>query len=884
MGESVGLICALSLEFRALIAIFDEEPTIKRAGKDLDILYHTGRIGEHSAVAACLPEGRTGSVAATNLARCMNDAFPSLKLRFMVGIAGGIPHELFNIRLGDIVIGTKIVQYDFGKRLPNSSFKRTREPFHVPKFVPNAISVYKAKGEQKISQKIDETLSVMRDRRQDSQNEWTHPGENQDRLFKAQYAHNILLDNPLCEECDERMIVPRELRGDLRPIVHDGLIASADQVMRDGFARDQLKSDLIEALAVEMEAAGLEDHDFGVIRGICDYADSHKNKQWQPYASATAAAFTRVLLGILPPANVSAVTDVRAPVPPGRGMRRLTDTDISRSSSSRALANISQASSVENLQSSDAFIEPPTVATNSSSLPESSHRRAQTFSGEGSTRHRFRELSIATPYQRSIDYQRGQVSDRQAIRDDPRNERTRAISLPISDSTTSVHSPPKLYEIQPSPHEVQLFSMASIEYSVTFRDKPKNYESTVIRNHNSQMLLLQIMGDRYFEISRKLLFQRPKQNHRPISLWLPFDRIVVSVQGRVVELKFSDCNAKQSRTVQGMSRYSAGFNTIHRNIGVSITFPGDHAAREFANHILCMNCMIDRHSIIDFRQPVRSSQGKEFKLYQCFETREKTGPIVNYLMIKSSITDGHETSEAFFLGPNLNVKLEMSCEGPRVEFQGLQTIRYLSREETMPCWPLPWIKENPEGKPQRIDLEKHSALTIGFHDESSYQNFMSATTGWQLEFTGDTEYRSYKRGRLWFRSIYSKGQVTLWSKSMGSGPPKCCVVINLYEEKHTVNKWISLFLKAPGKTIATTSSSIEHDRDNGVTCLDDVQVFHGTHIVRATMLAGPSAERDSLQPSQRQEFKFKNKGVWQQFADALEKMLAMIRTSRIGSS
>lgn len=33
-----------------------------------------------------------------------------------------------------------------------------------------------------------------------------------------------------------------------------------------------------------------------VIRGICDYADSHKNKEWQGYAAMTAAAYTKDLL------------------------------------------------------------------------------------------------------------------------------------------------------------------------------------------------------------------------------------------------------------------------------------------------------------------------------------------------------------------------------------------------------------------------------------------------------------------------------------------------------------------------------------------------------------------------------------------------------------
>jgi nucleoside phosphorylase len=36
-----------------------------------------------------------------------------------------------------------------------------------------------------------------------------------------------------------------------------------------------------------------------VIRGICDYADSHKNKIWQKYAAAVAAAYAKLLLSRL---------------------------------------------------------------------------------------------------------------------------------------------------------------------------------------------------------------------------------------------------------------------------------------------------------------------------------------------------------------------------------------------------------------------------------------------------------------------------------------------------------------------------------------------------------------------------------------------------------
>ncbi|KAL4982503.1 hypothetical protein BDW68DRAFT_192097 [Aspergillus falconensis] len=53
-----------------------------------------------------------------------------------------------------------------------------------------------------------------------------------------------------------------------------------------------------------MEAAGLMDQfPCLMIRGICDYCDSHKNKEWQGYAALTAAAYARALLDVVPLPN-----------------------------------------------------------------------------------------------------------------------------------------------------------------------------------------------------------------------------------------------------------------------------------------------------------------------------------------------------------------------------------------------------------------------------------------------------------------------------------------------------------------------------------------------------------------------------------------------------
>ncbi|KAF2218619.1 nucleoside phosphorylase domain-containing protein [Elsinoe ampelina] len=79
-----------------------------------------------------------------------------------------------------------------------------------------------------------------------------------------------------------------------------GMIASGNVVVKDGSTRDRLGQEL-GALCFEMEAAGLmQDFSCLVIRGICDYADRHKNKEWQDYASIVAAVFTKELLGHVP--------------------------------------------------------------------------------------------------------------------------------------------------------------------------------------------------------------------------------------------------------------------------------------------------------------------------------------------------------------------------------------------------------------------------------------------------------------------------------------------------------------------------------------------------------------------------------------------------------
>ena len=124
-----------------------------------------------------------------------------------------------------------------------------------------------------------------------------------DVLFDASYSHQ---PGPTCYKCNVNRQKSRSRRESGEEVtVHYGTIASGNQVIKNATKRNKISDALDGVLCFEMEAAGLMDtYPCLVIRGICDYADSHKNKQWQSYAAGTAAAYAKELLKTIPAADV----------------------------------------------------------------------------------------------------------------------------------------------------------------------------------------------------------------------------------------------------------------------------------------------------------------------------------------------------------------------------------------------------------------------------------------------------------------------------------------------------------------------------------------------------------------------------------------------------
>jgi nucleoside phosphorylase len=315
----IAWIAALPIERAAAEAMLDEEHAapigFTRHQTDANV-YTWGRVGEHNIVIASLASGVYGTTSAATTASSLLASLPSIRVGLMVGIGGGIarPDEDHDIRLGDVVVsqpcGTTggICQYDLIKAKSGDKCERIGFLGRPPMVLLNALSRIQAYHERKDSkvpcflQKMLEKNPKMGKRSKQNPG-YSHQGFDNDRLFKAPCDH---IPGPDCRGCDKADEVQRDIRDTTDPEIHYGTIASGNTLVKDAAARDRIVANIGEdCICFEMEAAGLMNHfPCLVIRGIRDYADSHKNDRWQRYASATAAAYTKELLAYVPVAEV----------------------------------------------------------------------------------------------------------------------------------------------------------------------------------------------------------------------------------------------------------------------------------------------------------------------------------------------------------------------------------------------------------------------------------------------------------------------------------------------------------------------------------------------------------------------------------------------------
>lgn len=311
---TVGWICAITTEYVAARAFLDEEYEGPESLSSHDQNYYTlGRIGKHNVVVSVLPLGSYGTSSATRVAGDMLRSFPNVRISLMVGIGGGAPSPKHDIRLGDIVVSipsegrSGVIQYDFGKTIQGQEFQPTGFLDQPPSILRAAVNGLRARYESdghRLEQAVNETLT----KKPRLRGQYQRPDSESDRLYQSHVAHPLESGSSCAIHCGDNStsLVARTSRSeyDDNPAIHYGLVASANQLMKDALIRDRLATEM-GVLCFEMEAAGLmNDFPCLVIRGICDYSDSHKNKEWQGYAAMVAAAYAKDLLYQIIPQHV----------------------------------------------------------------------------------------------------------------------------------------------------------------------------------------------------------------------------------------------------------------------------------------------------------------------------------------------------------------------------------------------------------------------------------------------------------------------------------------------------------------------------------------------------------------------------------------------------
>ncbi|EHK48651.1 hypothetical protein TRIATDRAFT_290253 [Trichoderma atroviride IMI 206040] len=336
------IICGLPLEFNAVSLVLDEfwdedGDHFGRSPGDVNH-YITGRIGRYNVVLALL--SHMGKVHTASAAASIRSSYGGVRLALLVGICGGAPQaandEDDEILLGDVVISKTVVQYDFGRLYPDKFVRKNtfEGSLGTPsKDIRNLLITFETDiGLERLQRRTAYFLKQLQANAtgRKRHGRYSYPGTAEDKLFQAIYRHKHhvpctcicrdcnSISDPVCDEalnssceelgCDNIYLEPRgqlEARRQLEqdesdkaqePAVHVGSIASGDVVMKSADERDRIaKKEGV--IAFEMEGAGIwEELPCIVVKGVCDYADCHKNKRWQNFAAATAASTLKAIL------------------------------------------------------------------------------------------------------------------------------------------------------------------------------------------------------------------------------------------------------------------------------------------------------------------------------------------------------------------------------------------------------------------------------------------------------------------------------------------------------------------------------------------------------------------------------------------------------------
>ncbi|KAH8717928.1 Vegetative incompatibility protein HET-E-1 [Beauveria bassiana] len=298
---TVGWVCALPVEIAAARALLDHvhgELPADLSENDPNS-YVLGNIQGHNIVLAHPPFDSSGTTSTAAADAQMRLRFKSIRFSLMVGIGGGAPSEKNDIRLGDVVVSKPtstrpgLIQLDLEtKSAGNSNTGKAAlsKPSTLLLAAAGKAETIAILGESMIPCYIAEIIN------KDALT-FTRPTANKNVLCDSRCERTSTESaSGECNDCNANETYYRSPRQTQVNKVHYGLVASSTRPVCHGATRDSLARKH-SILCFETEAYGLNGTDQClIIRGICDYADSHRCNHWHGYAAAASAAYAKEIL------------------------------------------------------------------------------------------------------------------------------------------------------------------------------------------------------------------------------------------------------------------------------------------------------------------------------------------------------------------------------------------------------------------------------------------------------------------------------------------------------------------------------------------------------------------------------------------------------------
>ncbi|XP_045513472.1 uncharacterized protein LOC123720647 isoform X2 [Pieris brassicae] len=306
---TIAVVTALYCEKQAVDAMMDNQETYVRfttVGESN--VYTLGSIGAHRVVTTKLPSvGRTreAMTAAGNTTTRLLGIFQKVEYVFLVGVGGGVPHYTDykkHVRLGDVVVSTPAqdlpdkyvyVFCEKAERNEKGGWDYEIKPYKPVNFLLQELAQRISHSNGLWTTYVQEGL----ERLKDLPGRWAAPEQGTDRLC-VDVGDGAFIEVSHPAPAGEKT---RESRVHCAPVAGGRAVSCGGEV-RAAFANHA------RALAYDCELDAVLDSVVGnrkdcfiCIRGISDYRDGTRGKEWQPHAALTAAAVMKTIIAAMEP-------------------------------------------------------------------------------------------------------------------------------------------------------------------------------------------------------------------------------------------------------------------------------------------------------------------------------------------------------------------------------------------------------------------------------------------------------------------------------------------------------------------------------------------------------------------------------------------------------